>query len=83
MALLVGLPELVDESEFSLVDIIPKWFSVLTYYLGDEQKARQWRQFRDVVVSPHRHDGEDHHHHHHHHGLRYYQHTQQETLRKP
>jgi hypothetical protein len=78
MALLVGLPELVDESEFSLVDIIPKWFSVVTYYLGDEQKARQWRQFRDVV-SPHRHDDEDHHHH----GLRYYQHTQREILRKP
>jgi hypothetical protein len=47
--------------EFSSVDIIPPWFSVLIYHLGDEQWARWWPQFRDVV-SPRRHD--NHHHHH-------------------
>jgi hypothetical protein len=30
---------LVDESEVSSVDIIPPWFSVHTYHLGDEQQA--------------------------------------------
>jgi hypothetical protein len=39
--------------EFSSVDIIiPPWFSMLIYHLGDEQQARWWLQFR-VVVSPH------------------------------
>jgi hypothetical protein len=35
----------------SLVDIIPPWF----YMLRDEEQARWWLQFRDIV-SPHRHD---------------------------
>jgi hypothetical protein len=39
MALLVSLPEsaLMDESGVSSVDIIPPWFSMLIYHLGDEQ----------------------------------------------
>jgi hypothetical protein len=45
--------------EFSPVDIIPPWFSMLVYHLGNEQYAHWWPQFRDVV-SPHR---RDHHYH--------------------
>jgi hypothetical protein len=41
--------------EFSPVNIIPPWFSMLIYHLGDEQQACWWPQFRDVV-SPHQHD---------------------------
>jgi hypothetical protein len=41
--------------ETCLVEIIPPWFSILIYHLRDEQQARWWPQFRDVV-SPHRHD---------------------------
>jgi hypothetical protein len=40
--------------ELSPVDIIPPRFSMLIYHLGDEQKARRWPEFRDVI-SPHRH----------------------------
>jgi hypothetical protein len=40
-------------SSFSPVNIIPPWLSILMYHLGDEQQARWWLQFRDVV-SPHR-----------------------------
>jgi hypothetical protein len=39
----------VDESGVSPVDIIPPWFCVLIYHLGDEQLALWWPQFRDVV----------------------------------
>jgi hypothetical protein len=39
------------DQEFSPVDIIPPWFSMLTYY-QDEQQARWWPQFSDRV-SPH------------------------------
>jgi hypothetical protein len=41
MALLVELPEsaLVDESEVFSVDIIPPWYYMLLYHLGDEQQA--------------------------------------------
>jgi hypothetical protein len=53
----------VDESGVFPFDIIPPWFSMLTYHLGYEQYARLWQQFRDLV-SPHRH-----HHHNHHHYL--------------
>jgi hypothetical protein len=34
---------------FFPVHIIPPWLSVLIYHLGDEQKARWWLQFRDIV----------------------------------
>jgi hypothetical protein len=34
---LVGLTALVDESGVFPVDIIPPWFSMLVYYLEDEQ----------------------------------------------
>jgi hypothetical protein len=37
---------------FSPVNIIPPSLSMFIYYLGDEQYARWWPQFRDVV-SPH------------------------------
>jgi hypothetical protein len=36
--------------EFYNVDIIPLWFSMLIYHLGDEQYARWLPQFRDVVL---------------------------------
>jgi hypothetical protein len=48
--------------EFSSVDIIPLWFSMLIYHLGDEKQARWWPQFRDIISS-HRHA------HHHHRGF--------------
>jgi hypothetical protein len=35
----------------SPVDIIPPWFSMLLYHLGNEQLTRLWPQFRDVVSS--------------------------------
>jgi hypothetical protein len=41
--------------EFSLVDIIPPWFSMLIYNLGHKQQARWWLHFKDVI-SPHQHD---------------------------
>jgi hypothetical protein len=44
--------------EFYLVDIIPPWFSMLIYHLGDEHWCPQIRG----ALSPHQH----HHHHHHH-----------------
>jgi hypothetical protein len=61
--------------ELSPVNIIPSWFSMLIYHMGDEQLARWWPQFRDVV-SLHGHD-HDHHHHHHvlHQGVRDRTHT--------
>jgi hypothetical protein len=34
---------------FSPVSIIPLWFSILIHHLGDEQYARWWQQFRDIV----------------------------------
>jgi hypothetical protein len=38
MSLLVGLVVLVDElGVFPLSDIIPPWFPILIYHLGDEQ----------------------------------------------
>jgi hypothetical protein len=40
---------------FSTASVIPPWLFILTYHLGDEQLARCWPQFRDVV-SPHRHE---------------------------
>jgi hypothetical protein len=39
----------------SPVSIIPPLLSILIYHLWDEQQARWWPQFRDVV-SPHRHE---------------------------
>jgi hypothetical protein len=47
--------ELWWTNQFSTVDILPPWFSMLMYHQGDEQLARWWPQFRDVV-QPHRHD---------------------------
>jgi hypothetical protein len=44
--------------EFSSVDIIPLWFSILIYNLEDERYARWLPQFRDVV-SPHPYDRHD------------------------
>jgi hypothetical protein len=42
--------------EFSTANIIiPPWFFMLIYHLGDEEYARSWPQFRDIV-SRHRHD---------------------------
>jgi hypothetical protein len=42
--------------EFSYVDIIiPPWFSMFIYHLGNKRWAHWWQQFRDIV-SPHRHD---------------------------
>jgi hypothetical protein len=38
--------------QFSPVNIIPPWLSILTNHLEDEQWARWWLQFRDTV-SPH------------------------------
>jgi uncharacterized membrane protein len=38
--------------EFSAVDIISLWFSMIIYLLVDEQQARWWPQFIDLV-SPH------------------------------
>jgi hypothetical protein len=54
MTLLVGLPELWWMSlEFYFVNIvIPPWFSMFMYHLGDEQQTRWWLQFRDVVSLP-------------------------------
>jgi hypothetical protein len=40
---------------FSLVTVIPPWLCILMYHQGDEQYARWWKQFRDIV-SPHRHE---------------------------
>jgi hypothetical protein len=40
--------------EFSSVDIIPPWFSMLTYHLRDNQYACWWLPFRETV-SPHHH----------------------------
>jgi hypothetical protein len=53
----------VEESEVSPLNIIPLWFSILVCQLGDEQYARLWLQFRDVI-SPYRHDHDDDYHHH-------------------
>jgi hypothetical protein len=36
--------------EFFCVSIIPPWFSMLMYHLGDEQQACWWLQFRDVIL---------------------------------
>jgi hypothetical protein len=47
----------------SPVDIILPWFSMPIYHMGDEQYARWWQQFRDVVP-PHQHD--------HHHCIKYF-----------
>jgi hypothetical protein len=45
------LRALVDESGvFLCIDIIPSWLSILVYHLGDEQQARWWPQFRDVLT---------------------------------
>jgi hypothetical protein len=38
--------------EFSPAGIISPWFSWLIYHLRDEQEARLWPQFRDVVSLP-------------------------------
>jgi branched-subunit amino acid transport protein len=38
--------------QFSPVNIIPLWLSILIYHMGGEQQAHWWLQFRDVV-SPH------------------------------
>jgi hypothetical protein len=40
--------------QFLPAHIIPQWLSIFMYHMGDEQWARWWPQFRDVV-SPHRH----------------------------
>jgi hypothetical protein len=40
---------------FPLSDIIPPWFPILIYHLGDEQYTHWWPQFRDVS-SPSRYD---------------------------
>jgi hypothetical protein len=46
--------------EFSSVYIIiPPWFSMLIYHLGDKQQACWWLHFRDTVSSH-----QDNHHHH-------------------
>jgi hypothetical protein len=50
-----GVDRVTGVLQFSSADIIPPWLSRLMYHLGDEQKARRWPQFRDVV-SPHQHD---------------------------
>jgi hypothetical protein len=42
---------------FFPVSIIPPWLYVLIYHLLDEQQARWWPQFRDIL-SPHRHKHE-------------------------
>jgi len=39
----------------SPVSIIPPWFPIFMYHLGDEQKAR-WLPHLMDMVSPHRHD---------------------------
>jgi hypothetical protein len=39
---------------FSPVSGIAPWLSVMIYHLGDEQEARFWPQFRDIVL-PHQH----------------------------
>jgi hypothetical protein len=56
MTLLVELSEKLwwTNQDYSAVGM-PPWFSMLIYHLGDEQQARWWPQFRDVV-SPHRHE---------------------------
>jgi hypothetical protein len=54
----VPLPALLDDytgifsgrlwwmnQEFSAVDIIPPWFSMLIHHLGDEQYAHCWLKF--------------------------------------
>jgi hypothetical protein len=38
--------------KFYPVNIIPPWFFMRRYHLADEQQARWWPQFRDIV-SPH------------------------------
>jgi hypothetical protein len=35
---------------FSPVSIIPPQLSIVIYHLGDEQKARWWPEFRDIVL---------------------------------
>jgi hypothetical protein len=37
--------------EFSPVDIILPWFSVLIYHMGEEQNVSWWQQFGDVILS--------------------------------
>jgi hypothetical protein len=37
---------------FYTVSIIPPWLSTFAYHQRDEQQARKWPQFRDIV-SPH------------------------------
>jgi hypothetical protein len=41
--------------QFFPVTIIPPWLFILIHHTGDEQYARWWLQFKDVV-SPHRHE---------------------------
>jgi hypothetical protein len=41
--------------QFSPVNIIPPWLSILIYHMGDEQQAPWWLQFRDIV-SCHQHE---------------------------
>jgi hypothetical protein len=36
-------------NHFYPVDIIPAWLSMLIYHLRNEQQARWWPQFRDIV----------------------------------
>jgi hypothetical protein len=47
----VALGQVFLSSSVLPVSIIPPWLSILISF-GDEQKARQWLQFRDVVL-PH------------------------------
>jgi hypothetical protein len=43
---------IVDETEVFPVDIIPPWYSMLIYHLGDEEQARWSLQLGDVVFTP-------------------------------
>jgi hypothetical protein len=36
-------------------NINPRWLSMFTYHLRDEQQACCWPQFRDII-SPHQHE---------------------------
>jgi hypothetical protein len=42
--------------QFSPVRIIRSWLFILIHYLGDEQQALWWPQFRDIG-SPDQHNG--------------------------
>jgi hypothetical protein len=50
--------DLLRVTLFSPVNIIPLWFSIFMYHLGDEQQANRWLQFRDIL-SPHRHEQQE------------------------